>query len=76
MTCCAEDITFLGFIAKYEKAADVQDGQWYQVTAVVKHEFWEDYKGVGPVLYISNISSAKAPKEEFINLVWFEKSSH
>jgi hypothetical protein len=69
MTCCAEDIAFLGFIAKYGKAQDIEDGKWYNVTATVKHEFWADYKGVGPVLYISEITPANPPKDEIINLV-------
>ena len=69
MTCCAEDIAFLGFIAKYENAKDIKDGEWYNVTATVKYEFWADYKGEGPVLYISSITPARAPKDEIINLV-------
>ncbi|MBQ6637237.1 MAG: GTPase [Lachnospiraceae bacterium] len=69
MTCCAEDIAFLGFVAKYEKASEIKDGNWYNVTATVKHEYWVDYKGVGPVLYIDEITPANAPKEEIINLV-------
>ena len=48
---------------------DIEDGKWYNVTATVKHEFWADYKGVGPVLYITEITPADAPKEEIINLV-------
>ena len=69
MTCCAEDIAFLGFVGKYGKAQEIDDGKWYNVTATVKHEYWEDYKGVGPVLYISEITPASAPKDEIINLV-------
>ncbi|MBR3039661.1 MAG: GTPase [Lachnospiraceae bacterium] len=69
MTCCAEDIAFLGFVAKYDKASEIEDGKWYTVTAKVKHEFWADYKGEGPVLYVSDITPAAAPKEEIINLV-------
>ena len=69
MTCCAEDIAFLCFVAKYEKASEIKDGNWYNVTATVKHEYWVDYKGVGPVLYIDEITPANAPKEEIINLV-------
>ena len=69
MTCCAEDIAFLGFVGKYGNAQNIEDGKWYNVTATVKHEFWADYKGVGPVLYITEITPADAPKEEIINLV-------
>ena len=39
------------------------------VTGTVKHEFWKDYKGVGPVLYVDTVEKAKAPKEEVISLV-------
>ena len=69
MTCCAEDIAFLGFVAKWDKADEVNNGDWVNVTGTVKHEFWKDYKGVGPVLYVDTVEKAKAPKEEVISLV-------
>ena len=69
MTCCAEDIAFLGFVAKYDKASEIKDDSWNTVTAKVKHEFWADYKGEGPVLYIQDIVPASAPKDEILNLV-------
>ena len=69
MTCCADDIAFLGFVSKWKDAKQYKSGDWVTVTAVVKHEYWADYNGVGPVLYATEVTSAKAPKEEVLNLV-------
>jgi uncharacterized membrane protein YcgQ (UPF0703/DUF1980 family) len=69
MTCCAEDIAFLGFICKTDESDKYKKGDWITITAQIKMEFWKDYNGVGPVLYAKEIIPAKAPKEEVINLV-------
>jgi uncharacterized membrane protein YcgQ (UPF0703/DUF1980 family) len=69
MTCCADDIAFLGFICKTDESDKYSKGDWIKVTAELKVEFWKDYNGVGPVLYAKSIEKAKAPKEEIINLV-------
>lgn len=69
MTCCAEDIAFLGFICKTDESNKYKKGDWITIIAQIKMEFWKDYNGVGPVLYAKEIIPAKAPKEEVINLV-------
>lgn len=69
MTCCADDMAFLGFACEYEKAADLKEKSWVKVTAVVSKEFWPDYNGEGPVLHSVKVEETKAPKEEVINFV-------
>ncbi|MCQ2518166.1 MAG: GTPase [Lachnospiraceae bacterium] len=69
MTCCAADIAYLGFVAKWDKAEELKNYDWVTVTATVKLEFWKDYQGVGPVLYATAVEPASKPKEEVINLV-------
>lgn len=69
MTCCADDIAFLGFVCRTDDADKYKKGDWITVTAEVRIEFWKDYDGEGPVLYAKEIVPAKAPKEEIINLV-------
>lgn len=69
MTCCADDIAFLGFVAKYKDASSYRKGDWVNITAEVKHEYWADYKGVGPVLYVKEVMKASKPSEEVLNLV-------
>ncbi|MCR5127766.1 MAG: GTPase [Lachnospiraceae bacterium] len=66
MTCCAEDMTFLGYVCKYDKADELKDRSWVKVEVSVKKEFWKDYKGEGPVLYASKVEPAEKPKQEVI----------
>ena len=69
MTCCADDVAYLGFVGKYKDAEKFNKGDWVTLTATVKIEFWKDYNGEGPVFYVDEAVPAKAPKEEIINLV-------
>ncbi len=69
MTCCAEDMSFLGYVCKYTGAADLQQRDWVKVRAVVKEEYWADYNGKGPVLYAEKVERTKAPKEEVISFM-------
>lgn len=67
MTCCADDMAFLGFACEYEGAASLTQKEWVKVTAVMAKEYWEDYQGEGPVLHAVSVEKTKAPKEEVIS---------
>ena len=67
MTCCAQDMAFLGFACKYDSAKDLPEKSWVKVTATVKKEYFNDYKGEGPVLYAKTIAASKAPKVPVID---------
>ena len=69
MTCCAEDMTFLGFACKYDKTEELKSRDYVKVTALVKREYFKDYEGEGPVLYAEKVEKAKPPKEEAISFV-------
>ncbi|TCL55956.1 putative repeat protein (TIGR03943 family) [Kineothrix alysoides] len=69
MTCCADDMAFLGFACSYDKSDKLTDKQWVKVTAVVKKEYFADYNGEGPVLAALSVEHTKAPKEEVISFV-------
>ncbi len=69
MTCCAEDMAFLGFACKYDGTDSLKSRDWVKVTARVKREYFKDYDGEGPVLYAEKVEKAKAPKEEAISFV-------
>lgn len=66
MTCCAEDITFVGFKCKYDRAAEIPHRSWITVTAEMKTEFALEYKGKGPVLYATDWQPAEKPEEELV----------
>lgn len=69
MTCCADDMAFLGFACAYDGAEGLENKQWVKVTATVKKEYFADYKGEGPVLEAVSVEKTKAPKEEVISFV-------
>lgn len=65
MTCCADDMTFLGYICKAKEARHLQTKQWVKVRARVAVEYWQDYEGEGPVLYAEEVVPAE-PIEEVV----------
>lgn len=67
MTCCADDMAFLGFACEYDKADTLEQKQWVKVTAKVAKEYWADYNGEGPILHAVSVEAAKAPKEAVIS---------
>ena len=69
MTCCADDIAFLGFVCKTREARRLENKQWVKVRAELKNEYWADYNGKGPVLYAIEVIFTDAPQEEVLNMV-------
>lgn len=66
MTCCAEDIQFLGFACKYADANKLQNRSWVKVVCKVNKDFFPGYQGEGPVLSVVSIEPVKAPKTEVL----------
>lgn len=62
MTCCEDDMTFLGFVTKSREAKDLETKQWVKVKARIAYEFWKDYEGEGPVLYADSLEPAQPVK--------------
>ena len=65
LTCCAEDLTFLGYICKAKEARNLETRQWVKVRAKVALEYWQDYGGEGPVLYAEEVLPAQ-PIEDVV----------
>lgn len=66
MTCCIEDVTFIGFKCKYDKEEELQHKAWIDITAEIHVEFAREYKGKGPVLYPVSIEPADKPEDELV----------
>ena len=71
MTCCVEDVTFIGFKTKYEKENEIPHKSWIKIKAEVHVEFAKEYKGKGPVLYPVSIEPAPKPATPEDELVYF-----
>ncbi len=67
MTCCEADMTFLGFVCKAREARHLETRQWVRVRARIEYEEWQDYGGVGPVLYALSVE----PDTGIIEVVQF-----
>lgn len=67
MTCCAEDMAFLGYTCQYEGADSLKQKEWVKVTATVAKEYWADYKGEGPMLHAVSVEKTKAPRDAIIS---------
>ncbi len=63
MTCCEADMTFLGYVCKAREAKKLETRQWVKVRAKIEYEEWQDYGGVGPVLYAQSVEPAEPIKE-------------
>ena len=66
MTCCIEDVTFIGFKCKYDREEELPHKSWIDITAEIHVEFAREYKGKGPVLYPVAIEKAQMPEDELV----------
>lgn len=66
MTCCVEDITFLGMMCKTGMENTPEHRSWIDLTARIKVEFAKEYKGKGPVLYPIEMKPAEKPQDELV----------
>lgn len=64
MTCCADDIAFLGLIAKSDKAVAIKNRTWIMLTAVLSFGYHKVYKGSGPILKVTDIALTSKPEQE------------
>lgn len=67
MTCCADDMAFLGYACEYKGADALKQKEWVKVTASIAVEYWEDYQGEGIVLHAISVEKTKAPVDEIIS---------
>lgn len=66
MTCCADDVAFIGFPCKYEEATLLKDRDWIYVTAIVKKAPSKEMGGYAPVLVAKKIEKAEKAEEDLV----------
>jgi len=64
MTCCADDITFMGLPCKWAGAEKLKPRSWVKVTAKISVQFHAVYRGIGPVLTATVVTAADPAEEE------------
>ena len=71
MQCCANDIGFIGFTARIPSSyADFLESHknkdWIYVEAKIKIELRMEYRGKGPVLYVTKLDDSMPAEEEIV----------
>lgn len=66
MTCCADDIRFIGFVCRTAHSSELKNNRWVMITAVIRYEYFPAYHGEGPVLHLKRAVSAEKPAEELV----------
>lgn len=66
MTCCVEDIAFVGFKCVSDMAAMLKDRQWVEITGTIQKEYYREFRGDGPVIYATRVVPADQPEEEVV----------
>ena len=67
MTCCENDIQFVGIVAKGDSLKAYKNRDWVDITATVKKERLDAYEGEGPVLYVERITTTSKPAQEVVS---------
>ncbi|MDO4487877.1 MAG: GTP-binding protein [Eubacteriales bacterium] len=63
MTCCEADMSFLGFIAKYEKLNEFEEGDFVHIKAKVARVNRKEYQGEGPYLKVIEMTKREEIKD-------------
>ena len=67
MTCCVDDIQFLGLPCKYEGAKNLESRSWVQVEASISAEKHSLYHGeIGPVLTAISVTKAQPAEQDVV----------
>ncbi len=66
MSCCAADVSPVGFLCKSSKAEQLSNGSWVYVTAVIRVEYQQYLNKKRPILHPLNITKAHKPEEEYV----------
>src|SRR5699024_4654203 len=71
MTCCVQDIQFVGFPCRYDAYKTLKQRDWITLTAKVNLKYHPIYKGqtpdsTGPVLTAVKVEPAEKPKDDVV----------
>ncbi len=66
MTCCEDDIRFVGYLCRSDFTGLLKSRQWIWLTATVRYEYQKEYGEEGPVLYGESYEVTGAPEEDTV----------
>lgn len=66
MTCCADDVQYMGFLCKADNWTEFKDKDYVTVTARLEYKFMKEYGEEGPVFYADQVTAGEKPKDELV----------
>lgn len=66
MTCCAADIQFVGFKSYSDEAKNLKDRDWVIIEGTIKKEYYPEFEGEGPVIFIDKIEKSDPAQDELV----------
>ena len=66
MTCCENDIRFVGYVCRGKFAGDLKARQWIWLTARIQYEYAKEYGDKGPVLHALSYELTGAPETDTV----------
>lgn len=66
MTCCADDVQYMGFLCKSDDWSHYKNKDYVTVTARLEYKYMKEYGEEGPVFYADTVEPAEKPKEELV----------
>lgn len=69
MTCCADDLVFMGLICKSKEAKNLADKNTVNMVVTIEKENRSDYGGEGPVLYAESCEKIAPMKDPVVSMV-------
>ncbi len=66
MTCCADDVQYVGFLCKADDWSGYQSKDYVRITARLEFRFQKEYGEEGPVFFAEEVEPAEKPKEELV----------
>lgn len=67
MTCCSQDMQFLGYGCAFDGVKDLKEKGWYEITAKCADENFAPYEGEGLVLHATKVAPCAKPSDDIIN---------
>ncbi len=68
MTCCADDIVFMGLVCKSKEAKNLENKETVDMIVTVADEYRADYGGNGPVLYAESVQKTEPMKDPLVRV--------
>lgn len=69
MTCCEADMSFKGIVCGYQKAYELQDREWVEITGIIRVRYDDIAEREIPVCRVTQIKKAETPSEEIIKMI-------